>query len=203
MPQGPLAAAVAKLPSGALGPMSMDAQSSLAVSDFHGRKYELAHNGLLFRGTNTTGVTTSIALATTYVGCCLSNPAGNTVNLAVRKVFGNVNVAFAALTSYGLIVGYAAGGITVHTTPLTPVSSKIGTGPAATAKLDSACTLVGTPAWGEFIQESPAATNGTSFSLDLEGGLLLPPGAYVAIGSSIAGPTSGLLAGFEWEEIPV
>ena len=84
----------------------------------------------LFMGANPSGVTTSAALATTYVGLCLSNPAGNAsggkpINLLVRRVSGVVIVAPAAVLAFNLITGYAAGGVTVHTTALTPFSAQI------------------------------------------------------------------------------
>lgn len=171
------------------------------VGQRHMPKYELAYAQTLFRGANPSGVTLSAALATTYVGLCLSNPAASGVNLALGMVRGQLTVAPAALTWIGLILGYAAGGITAHTTPLTPVSSFAGTGPAPAAKLDSACTLVGTPAWEDWLGVTPTTTSIINFSGDYQGGLILPPGAYAAIGANIAGPASGFLASMEWEEV--
>jgi hypothetical protein len=200
--QNPLAATIAVI-NGIQKQLLVDKQGDLIASQLHGRKYLAAYQAELAFGANPSGVTTSAGLATTYVGLCLSNPAGSGKNLAVRRVTGQLNVAEAALTAIGLIVGFAAGGITVHTTALVPQLNPVGNAAAPAGLLDSACTLVGTPAWAAWMAETPSATGVVEFMTDLEGGLLLPPGAYCAIGTSIAGPASGFLGSMEWEEFPV
>lgn len=192
-----------KLPNGALSANSLGKQGDLLISQFHGEMYHQAYTNALFVGANPSGVTTSAALATTYVGLCLSNPAANTVNLVIRRVAGAFIVAPSTITGFNLITGYVAGGVTVHTTALTPISTLIGTGTAPTAKLDSACTLVGTPIYTMPLGETPTATTSLSFSVDLEGSIILPPGAYAAIGTTIAGPSSGFMGAFQWEEVAV
>jgi hypothetical protein len=119
----------------------------------------------------------------------------------LRRVAAAFIVAPATVTGLNLITGYSAAGIVTHTTALTPFSAMIGTGPAATAKLDSAATLVGTPVYTMVLGETPTATTLPSFSVDMEGGIVLPPGAYAAIGTTIAGPSSGFMGSFEWEEV--
>lgn len=203
MPQSPIPVTIAKNPANAQIPLITDKQDALVITQLHGRKYLAAYNGELFHGANPSGVTTSAGLATTYVGLCLSNPAGSLVNLAVRLVTAQFIVAPATVTGIGLIKGYAAGGVTVHTTPLVPASSLIGTGPAPSGLLDSACTIVGTPAWLRYLAETPTATTLPFASFDMEGGIILPPGAYLAIGTTIAGPASGFVGSMEWEEFPI
>lgn len=178
-------------------------QSDLLVSHFHGQKYHQSYAGALFYGANPTAVTTSAGLATTAVGLILSNPITNTKNLVLRRVSGVAIVAPSAITGYGLITGWSAAGVATHTTPLTPFSALIGsTAAAATAKLDSAATLVGTPAWTMWF--ASALTTGIgAFSTDLEGSVVLIPGAYAALGTSVVSGTSGFFGGFEWEEVPV
>jgi hypothetical protein len=203
MPQSPLVAANLQLPSLASALMKGGKQGDALMSMFHGAKYNQAYNGNLCVGANPSGVTTSAGLATTCVGLILSNPAANTKNLVLRRTSGAFIVAPATVTGFNLITGYVAAGVTVHTTALTPFSALIGTGAAPTAKLDSAATLVGTPAYTLVLGETPTATTLLSFSLDLDGAIVLPPGAYAAIGTTIAGPTSGFMGSFEWEEVPV
>lgn len=204
MPQGPLTAAVAKIfGGGAVGLLSQGKQLDLINSLLHGNKYTQAYRGNLFVGANPSGVTTSAGLATTCVGLILSNPAGNAVNLSLRRVAASFIVAPSTVTGMNLITGYSAAGIVTHTTALTPFSTKIGTGAAPTGLLDSAATLVGTPAYTMPLSETATATTLSSFAVDLEGSILLPPGAYAAIGTTIAGPASGFMGAFEWEEIPV
>lgn len=202
MPQNPLGTAYAKNPAG-LAPFMAGKQYDLLTSAFHGAKYHQAYTGNLFIGANPSGVTTSAGLATTCVGLILSNPASNAVNLVLRRLAAAFIVAPSTVTGINLITGYAAGGITAHTTALTPFSSMIGTGPTPTAKLDSAATLVGTPAYTMPLAETPTATTLPFFTADLEGGIILPPGAYAAIGTTIAGPASGFMGAFEWEEVAV
>lgn len=197
MGQNPYGQLFAKNGDGTLVPVTANFANELHV---------ITGGRQLFMGANPSGVTTSAGLATTYVGLCLSNPAGNTsggknVNFLVRRVSGVVLVAPAAVLAYNLIVGYAAGGVTVHTTALTPFSALIGTGPASTAKLDSACTLVGTPAWAMPLQSNIVSANLMSFNLDLNGAIAIPPGGYIAIGTNVAGPTSGFQGGISWEEV--
>ena len=104
----------------------------------------------------------------------------------------------------GIIAGYSAAGIVTHTTPLTSLQSEfIGSGATPQGLVDSACTLVGTPTWNDWLGLTPSATGVMIFNLDLDGESTIPPGGYLAIGSTIAGPTSGLLASISWEEIPV
>jgi hypothetical protein len=191
MAQQPLGTLFARSPSGTFLPVNSDAEGYLATTT--------AAAGL-FMGANPSGVTTSAGLATTYVGLVLSNPAANTVNLILRRVAGAFIVAPATVTGFNLITGWAAGGITAHTTALTPFSGLIGTGPTPTAKLDSAATLVGTPVYSMSLGETLVATDLPTFSIDLGGSIILPPGAYAAIGTTIAGPASGFQGSFQWEE---
>ncbi len=204
MPQNPFMSTGFRTPGGVQAQPELGYQGDVPFSAIHGSKYRQAIGGNLFSGANPSGVTTSAGLATTCVGLILSNPAGNLMNLVLRRLTG----AFIVLPAtnpvgIGLITGYAAGGITVHTTALTPLSTLIGTGPTPTGKLDSAATLVGTPTWKLFLAETPTVVTAPFFSADLEGSVVLPPGAYAAIGTTIAGPTSGFQGSFEWEEIPI
>ena len=203
MPQGPIAVQTSgRKSSGVTAPTGLGylGNEQLVAASLP----DLAESGLagrLMTGANPSGVTTTVALATTYVGLCLSNPAGSGVNLVLLRAQALLEVAPAAITPIGLITGFAAGGITAHTTPLTPVNSNAG-GAAPVAKLDSAATLVGTPAWARWIGVTPGATSPVSFDFDMSGAFVIPPGGYVAIGTLIAGPTSGFLGSFQWLEVP-
>jgi hypothetical protein len=192
------------LPTKALSPTLLGVQQDLLVSHFHGTQYHQAYTNALFWGANPSGVTTSAGLATTYVGLILSNPAGNTKNLALRRVSGSFIVAPATVTGVALITGYAAAGVVTHTTPLSPTSAIIGAASTTpTGKLDSAATLVGTPLYTLWLAETSTATTLPFWSVDVEGAIVLQPGAYAAVGTTIAGPASGFQASIFWEEIPV
>lgn len=205
MPQSPLAFVANAISNlgvlGGFGSGRLDAERALWTAARHGNNYEAAVQKTMFMAENASGATTSAALATTYVGFCLSNPAASGKNLVIQRVSGLVNVAPAALTAYSLAVGYAAGGVTAHTTPITPLSSFVDGATTPVAKVDAACTLVGTPAYALPLSETPGATSSLSFTVALDGAVILPPGAWAAIVSSIAGPTAGFIGGMIWEEV--
>lgn len=205
MPQNLFSVFVARLAGTATQKqLTVDASGALIINSATPGNSVASKAGAIGYAANQTGATLSAGLATTYVGLCLSNPAASPVNLVVLGVMGNINVAPAALTSFGLISGFAAGGITVHTTPVTPQNGLIGAAaPVLHGLVDAACTLVGTPVWQDWFAETPAATSVTSFSKAYNGNLTIPPGGYLAIGASIAGPAAGLLGAFSWQEIPV
>lgn len=202
MPQNPIAFLTRNAKTGSIASGAVGQQSELFVGQRHGAHYEAAYAGRTFMGMNPTGspVTTSAALATTYVGLCLSNPAASGKSLVVVNVSAALQVAPSTITTMGLIWGYAAGGVTVHTTPLTPVCSFIN-GTAGVGLLDSACTLVGTPAWARVLGQAPTATTSFAISANIDGSIVIPPGGYVAIGTNIAGPTSGFVGSMLWEEV--
>lgn len=216
MPQGALFAAIARKFSGALGPARLDQQASLWTSQRHGKYYAGTYGtsaiaspataavaGATFRCANQTAATLSAALAATYTGLCISNPAGSTVNLAIKRVAGMFTTAPGADCALGLILGFLAAGITVHTTPLDAdiVNNYVGAAaPASQAHVDAACSLVGTPLWVEWMSSNTAATtNNVWFSADLDESIIIPPGGYLAIGGSKTG--GGFLGSFAWEEI--
>lgn len=223
MPQGPIAAAVARSFQKALGFGQLDPQLALWETARHGKYYAGAYGvpallspvtvakaGATFRGANQSAATLSVGLAATYTGLCLSNPAGATVNLSVKKVGGIVTAAPSGFLGLGLIAGWLAAGITVHTTPLNTsiLNSYIGAaatgtppvaGPASQANLDSACTLVGTPAWMEMLAANGPSASGVSFYADLDESILIPPGGFLAIGATAA--NGGFFGSFAWEEL--
>ena len=173
------------------------------MQELHGRYYETNCRQALFWAANTAATTTSVALATTYTGLCISNPAGNTKNLVLLKVGFALAAAPAAIAPVALITGYAQAGVVTHTTPLTPASCFIGTGLSPTAKADAAATLVGTPAYTVPIMGGFTASALPSVSpalIDLEGSIILPPGAYAAIGTVTA---TSMFGSFFWEEVPI
>lgn len=201
MGQNNLGVVYGKGPSGFTA-IAAGKQADMLVSSFHGTKYHQAYTGALFIAANSAAVTTSAGLATTYVGICLSNPAASGKNLILRRVNAALVVVTAAETSLNLITGFSSAGVVTHTTALTPTSGIIGTAGAPVGLADSACTLVGTPAWTRPLASTAIAAGCIAVDTDVEGGIILPPGAYCAIGTNIASPASGFLGAFEWEEAP-
>lgn len=192
-------------PSGFIVANSVDAQGNLQTAQGHGDNYAASYAARLFGGASQAGATLSAGLATTYTGLCLSNPAGSGKNLIVQAVSAELIVAPAADLALGLIAGWSAAGVVTHTTPVTAFGTeKIGSATLASiAKLDAACTIVGTPAWLRWMFANSASAGLGGFYVDLKGGIILIPGAYLAIGGNVAGPAAGMLGSFEWEEAPV
>lgn len=202
MPQSPLAFTAVNA-AGKAGPGVRGAQNELWTGARHGNNYAASLAGGMGIVENSAAVTTSIGLATTYVGLCLSNPAASGKNLALLHVGAAFLVAPSTITTISLAGGWAAGGITAHTTPVTPLNALLGGGSALVAKADSACTLVGTPALVRVLGQTPTATTSLSVSTQIDGGIIIPPGGWVAITTNIAGPSSGFVGSFMWEEVAV
>lgn len=210
MPQNPLQASIGNKGTTAIQG-GYDQQGAFSQSSRHGKYYASAYSRRTFQGGNQAGATLSAALATTYVGLCLSNPAASTVNLVLKRVSGIVIVAPAAFLGLGLITGWAAGGITVHTTALdadilnTYVGAAASAGSvvaaASAAHLDAACTLVGTPLWTRWFMSEAATAQNPQFDTDMDDAIIIPPGGYAAVGGTVAGPAAGFLGSFEWEEL--
>ncbi len=209
-------------------PAQVDQQLAVWESARHGRNYAAAYGapaqlspvavavaGASFLGASQSTASLSVGLATTYTGLCLNNPptgVGNPsgLNLSVKEIAGLITSSVTGQIGLGLILGWAAAGVTVHTTPLDAdiLAAYVGAaatgtppvaGPASIAHLDAACTLVGTPLWAKYLVANGAANACTSFLYDAADGIIIPPGGYIAIGSTAA--QGGFLGSFAWEEI--
>lgn len=178
------------------------------VGQLHPRYYEATYRQGTFQAANQAGQVTTVGLATTYTGLCVSNPVGNTKNLVLTKVTAAFPVAPAAALAVGLMTGYNGATNVTHTTPVTPKSQFVGTGAAATALADSSATLPTAPLvntiFGFVGTAAVTAVNAVpGFSVDMEGSVVVPPGGYAAIYTSAASGAAGMFASIQWEEVPV
>ena len=190
-----------------LNPFRQGRTGEIIASELHGRYYEQAYRGRLFSGANQSGVTTTVGLATTYVGLCLSNPNGSPVNLVLNKVGYTFLVAFSAASAIGLMVGYKGGTDVTHSTPITPRGNKVGS-PAGYGLLDSSATLPVAPTVQTILGAGLTGAISTipetpGDLVDLEGSIILPPGAFLAFFTSTASGTSGALFSMQWEEVAI
>jgi hypothetical protein len=193
---------------GAINPARGSKDGSVIFGAGMGDYQELAQRGFVFAGGNQGpgGTTTTVGLATTYTGLVLSNPAGSPKNLILLQVSLAIVGAPAALSTFGLLAGYAAGGITVHTTPLSPQSTLLSSAASGAAKVDSAATLVGspflflpfgvTPITGATAQVVNPPVIGNLY--DIKGSLVIPPGGYVGIYTSTV---VTIIGGMTWAEV--
>jgi hypothetical protein len=180
-------------------------QGEAMVSELHGRYYESSYRKQRFGG-SITGQVTTVGVATTYTGLCLSNPVTSPVNLVIDKVGVAFLVAFAAASAVGIMTGYNASTNVTHTTPAV-VRNKRLDGAVGYGLLDSAATLPTAPVLDTVlfagltgaITTAPAADN----IFDMEGTIVLPPGAYAAIYTSTVSGAASMSASFSWEEVPI
>jgi len=179
---------------------------ALVTSDGHGRYTEACYRGQLFNACNVAAVAVSVGRATTYTGLCLSNRLGNTKNAVILGCQLALTVAPVGVASLHLIAGYSAIANVTHTTPLAAPGIQnglIGTGPASSMNVDSAATIVNPnylfPLGSGFTAGALYATEPSW--VELAGLFILPPGAWIALGSLTA--LTGAFGGFVWEEIPI
>lgn len=178
------------------------------VSQLHGKLFEAAVTQTLFHAANQAVTATTVALATTYTGICLSNPVGSGKYIQVVGAGYAFVVAPAAPVAVGIMVGSNATTDVTHTTPLTPRCSMIGSGATSSAKVDAAATLPTAPTIERILGvvdtgAITVATQSASSTQAIEGGILLGPGSYAAIYTSTASGASAFLGSFQWIEFPV
>ena len=178
------------------------------VSELRARYHHAATDGSLFSGA-ICGQVTTVGLATTYTGLCLSNPVGSTKNLVINKIGFAFLVAFPAAAGIGLMTGFNATTNVTHTTPVTPRSQNFtGSGSGGVGLLDSSATLPTAPTLNTIlaagltgaITTSPEVNGGL---VDLEGSIVLPPGAYCAFYTSTVSGAAGGCFSFQWDEVAI
>ncbi len=179
-------------------------QGDTVVSELHGRYYEQTYNANQFSAANQTAVTTSVGLSTTYTGLVLSNPLGSTVNLVINKCTFNVSTLASGINAFGLATGFNATTQVTHTTPVTPATCKIGSGALAKGLADVSATLPTAPVYTHFVAATATTTSDpTQGVIDLEGSIVLIPGAYILWVSTAASVATSMWFSFGWEEVPV
>lgn len=187
------------------GPVRQAKTGELVLSQVHGRYHEAASRNRIFFAANPTAVTTTVGLATTYVGIVLSNPVGSDTMFSILKVSATNIIVAAAFTGFGVAAGFNATTNVTHTTPLITYNSFFGGGTnLSVGKVDSSATLPTAPVYAGFLGGTPTATSwpGNLFG-DLEGSLIIPPGGYVATVTTAASPASDFFGAIYWEEIPI
>lgn len=188
-------------------PLRQGKSAELIVQELHGRYYESAYRRAMFSG-SITGQVTSVGVTTIYTGLALSNPIGSAVNLVLNKCGYAFTVAFAAGATIGLMTGFNSGINVTHSTPVTPRSQFFTGAGAGVGLLDSSATLPTAPTLNTVLGAGlTGAITTTPFGcaglVDLEGSIILPPGAYCAFYTSTASGAAGGAFSFQWEETPV
>jgi hypothetical protein len=166
---------------------------------------QLNANSGLFKAA-AAGVTTDAGLTVTATGLILYNPLASTVNLVVKRVGYAFTVAFAAAAAVGISVGNSASALT-GITAATVYPNQAGTGGAGQGLAATAATLPAAPHVDTILGagDTGAITTspfGESAMYDVEGSIILTPGAYCKLYTSAASGASGTFASIEWYEVP-
>lgn len=175
------------------------------VSELNGRYYEQVYRGNCFMVASQAVATTTVGLATTYTGMCLSNPLASGKNLVILQASMMQSVIQATQPeAYAIATGSSPGTNVTHTTPATIQQCLVGSAYAAVAKADSAATLPVAPLYSVFGTNTASATVlGNGVLLDIGGSIVLAPGAYAAWVTPAQASVAGLWFSFLWQELPI
>jgi len=187
--------------------LRLDRSGALANVEAQGRYREATYQKQMYSG-SITGQVTTAGLATTYTGLCLTNPVGSPVNLSVNKVAFAFIVAFAAGSTIALMTGFNASTAVTQGTPVTVRNQFFTGGTSGSGLLAAGATLPTAPTLNIILGAglTGAITTSTVVTpavVDLEGGLEIPPGGYVAFYTSTVSGAAGGAFSFQWQEIPV
>lgn len=180
-------------------------QGDQLFSELHGRYYEQTYRGNVFNVASQVVATTSVGLATTYTGLCLSNPRNSGVNLVLNKCTMMQSVIQATqIEAFAIAFGFNTSTDVTHTAAVVPQSALVGSGLTPLAKADSSATLPTAPLYGAFIgQTSTATAQPTQSTLDFEGSVILKPGSYACWVTPAQASVAGMWFSFSWEEVPI
>ena len=206
---GPLATS-ASLSAGSQPNLRQGNMGDLIVSELHGRYYETVYRRTQYFASNPTGVTTTATTSgttTAIVGINISNPINSPVNLVLNKIGVAFTVVFAAAADIALGVGYNSSTNVTQTTPLTVRNAYVGVGAAGYGLVSSSVTFPTPPNFihvlGSGLTGAITTTPYIPYTMDLEGSVILPPGAFAGIFTTTAGGASGFFGSIGWEEVPL
>lgn len=187
-------------------PMRLGNLGDQIISELHGRYYEQTYRRNVFSAALQAVGTTTVGLATTYTGLCVSNPVGSSVNLVILKASVMQSIIQSTQPeAFALAVGYNATTNVTHTTPVTSGlrNNFVAASYTGQALADTAATLPTAPTYHTFLQNTSSATvNGNGGVFDLEGSIILPPGGYICFVTPGQASVAGMWFGISWEEVP-
>jgi hypothetical protein len=180
-------------------------QGDTIVSELHGRYYETTYRGKGFNVASQAVATTTVGLATTYTGLCLANPTKSNVNLVLNKCTMMQSVIQSTqVEAFAIAYGFNSTTEVTLTVAATPQSNIIGSGAVSAAKAATSATLPTAPLYGTFLTNTATATqNAPGDWIDLEGSIILPPGAYACWVTPAQASVAGMWFSFSWEEVPL
>ena len=185
----------------------------VVVSELHGRYFETTYRRALFTATSAAQTASSgiIALGSAYTGLALYNPPGTNVVLSINKVGVGVAVAPAAVSVIGITTGTSTA-LPTSTTAATATRSGYVTGLSAPSQGQAyniatfgtgASTGGTTPVVHTILGQLGTTATTQPMLFDIEGSIVLPPGAFAQMYMSTTSGSSGMLYSIQWEEIPL
>jgi len=174
------------------------------VSELRGRYYQSTKDGAMYSASIQSVATTTVGLATTYTGLCLSNPISSTVDLILNKASIMQSVLQATqVEAFAIAIGFNATTNVTHTAALATKSNRVGSGLTSVGLADTSATLPTAPTYHTFVTNTGTATaDSTGVQVvDFEGSLILPPGAYACWVTPAQASVAGMWFSFQWEEV--
>lgn len=173
-------------------------------SRLHGNYYLGNYRGNVFSlNTQATAVTTSAALATTWLGVGIYNPVGSGVNAAILQ-FSCSQFAVGAAAAVGLLGSATPTATWVNTTAATTYSRIIGNTNTSRVIGSTAATISTPLVIATYGSVGSVATTAYGLNqgifVDVAGAVIVPPGSFVGTYTSIA-TTTALNFGLVWEEV--
>lgn len=184
--------------TGTPGPVRIAWDGSLSAVD---NRMQAAIDGRLFAAAMQTPTTTSTTLNTTFVGLGLCNPTGSGKILVVHEFsYGQT----AAITA-GALLALATTTDSGFATDIVPRCCRYGAG--ASIALVKKSVTIAAPVIERIIASLGQGANtvamaGNPCRVDLQGGIVLPPGRSVVTDTTVA-VGAVMQFGFIWEEIPL
>lgn len=183
---------------------------SIATQDTHARYQEAVYRGNVYSAANQASQALT-AVGTAMTGFVLYNPIASGKNLAIWEIDAAFTSAIAGTaSSQAIVLGGAVGpnvAAPTSVTALTAVNNLLNGAITSVAKVYSTSTTVGvTPTILKPLISVEAATavglSITSFTEELGGQIIIPPGALVCL-AFVGGAAPSLIASMTWEEIPI
>lgn len=187
---------------GTMPNLRLDNMGGLAATQLNPRYYESTYRRQTYTVANQAAVSTTAVLSGTYTGLLIANPTTSTVNAVITKVGWASTVAPATAGVVGIATGT---GSTISTNLITARNRFVG-GVGAQCLASNNLTLPGTAVVETILGSYAAAITLAPNMVDLEGSLILPPGAFAYLYTSSAitlSTTFGFWGSFQWTEVPL
>lgn len=191
------------------------------VSELHGRHYEQTYRGNVFSNGHvglvalTANTITLTATTTPIIG--LYNPPGSNMNAVIIQASLSSGINNTAATGPGAFVWAVSTGNVGLSTGTTPFARMVG-GPVSKCKGLSMVALTGLtnnlvvqeasdiPSPNVVTTTAVPTTVTTPMSNNVQifdGGLIIPPGAVLALLNTVSTTTVSVFGRMKWEEVPV